>query len=291
MEWSPEKSAPKQITDGGIYLPPGAIQSNDGSVKVLMNVIGPSGVGKSWLVNQMRSDPEYGPSEVMVLTNEQATASYGVPLPIQVPVTSLLSIYGVLEDMVRAAEQGKRLPKITFVDSLTGATDYTQAEFNKNPNMVYQKESQSWARDKRSEYGDLGAGGRDIYLLLRRVPTDVVVLMTSHEGAFSPIPEIACEGKLIPKNVSRWSSATLYMKAEEVKVDAEDVKASIVKDGVPAHRTIGRDAHGEPTGLVINRYFITQNTGEIVAKGHVSLGLRERAILPDVIRKIRNYKA
>lgn len=123
---------------------------------------------------------------------------------------------------------------------------------------------------------------RTLVRLRDGVPCDVVALVTTFESAFSPIPELALPGKVIPKNLTRLTNVTLYMKAERVTFDP-NAPPNVVE---AAHRTIGRDEQGRLTGEVVNRFFYTMNTGEIQAKGHHNLALRERAVLPDVLRKL-----
>lgn len=300
--WKPPPLTPADATGalepGAIWLPAQPSPATR-PVKVLMNVIGVSGVGKSYLCAQALSDPDYGPDEVASLMHEDATASYG---PLMKPAHVLRATTPdradkIVDQMIEAHLQGKRLPKLLFWDSLTGMTDYFQTDKEVNPNMtavrVDGKPTGEWARDKRSEYGDMGRWAQRLYLKLRdQLPMDVVVLITSYEDNYAPRPEIACEGKVIPKNITRWSSCTLYMKATPDKIDmdkVEDVREleAEVAAGGKAHRSYGRTAAGVLNGEFISRYFVAQNTGEIMAKGHRNLGMTERAILCDVLRKIR----
>jgi hypothetical protein len=259
-----------------------------------MNIIGTSGVGKSFLVSQALEDADYGPDEVAVIMHEDGTEAYGplMKLANLYPVTTPDKAEEELDRLIAGAKRGFRLPKLLFYDSLTGMTDYFQSDKEDNPNMTMARDKEGkptgeWVRDKRSEYGDMGRWAQKIYLKLRdQIPMDVIVLITSFEGVFNAIPEIACEGKVIPKNITRWSSCTLYMKAVPGKAPPEEIAAEVAA-GVPKHRSYGQATDGSFDGTFISRYFTTQNTGEIMAKGHRNLYLTERAILPDVLRKIR----
>ena len=111
-------------------------------------------------------------------------------------------------------------------------------------------------------------------------------MVTSHEGREFAAPEIAVEGKLAPRNLTRLSSVTLYMKAEAKQFKGDDWPDDKIEALGAAHRTIGRRADGSPDGNVVSRVFITQDTGEIMAKGHHSLTLYEPANLPVILRKI-----
>lgn len=296
--WSPPVAPISTDGTPKIWVPAGALVGiRPVTLKALINIIGASGVGKSFLVNQALNDPDYGPDEVCSLMHEDATASYG-PLMREDHIfraTTPKEADDWIDKLIQGARAKQRLPKLLFWDSLTGMTDYFQSDKEENPNMVPVKDKDGkatgeWARDKRSEYGDMGRWAQRLYLKLRdQLPMDVVVLITSFEGAFQAIPEIACEGKVIPKNITRWSSCTLYMKATPGKATPEEV-ADEIKEGPKLYRSYGRDANGELTGEFISRYFLTQNTGEIMAKGHRNLNLTERAVLPDVLRKIRGLK-
>lgn len=288
MTWTPPSSS---TPTPELFLPSGMLPGGPGTVKALINIVGTSGVGKSHLGRQLILDPDYGPDEVLFLMHEDATATYGPEAKHVRKVTTFDSALQVMEELAIASKQGRRLPKVLFYDSLTGATDYFQSDKEENPNLVAErvdgKLTGEMVRDKRSEYGDMGRAAQRCYLLLRdRINMDVVVLITSYEDRTSPIPEIACEGRVIPKNITRWSSCTLYMKAVEGKDDPAAVAEFIRTEGLTPNRTYGRGPTGELDGTFISRFFVTQNTGEITAKGHRNLNIKERAILPDVLRKI-----
>jgi len=272
---------------GDIWVPP--VAARPSLVKALVNIIGVSGVGKSFLMSQLLDDPDYGPEEVFALMHEDATAAYGPKmLPSRIgQATTPDEADKIVNQLIWAHKHGKRLPKVILWDSVTGMTDYFQTDKEVNPNMVWNKETSDFVRDKRSEYGDMGRWAQRLYIKLRdQIPSDVICLITSYEDRFSPMPEIACEGKIIPKNITRWSSCTLYMKAVEGKASPEEV-AQEIATGPKPYRSYGYDAAGALTGTFISRFFVAQNTGEIQAKGHRNLGLTERAILPDVLRKLR----
>jgi hypothetical protein len=305
-EWKPPKEIPSEQTQppdkSAIWLPPG-ISPLPTRMKALINIIGVSGVGKSFLVSQALDDPDYGPDEVAVLMHEDATAAYGPKMkPDHVlRATTPDEADQIIDKLIAGAEAGRRIPKLFFWDSPTGMTDYFQSDKEVNPNMTQVKvkgvATGEWVRDKRSEYGDMGRWGQRLWIKLRdRIPADVIALITSYEDKYSPLPEIACEGKIIPKNLTRWSSCTLYMKAiaGEVDMDKEadrkELEEEVAAGGKP-HRSYGRNMAGQLTGEFISRYFIAQNTGEIIAKGHRALSMQERAILPDVLRKIRGIPA
>lgn len=250
--------------------------------KALSVILGVSGVGKSHLCKQLLEDADYGKDEVAILMAEDATATYGHDNIHVRQCFNFNTAMDVANDLARATTQGKRLPKVVFVDSISGMADYQRQLYKDQPKMTWSDKAGGQVEDKRAEFGELGYTGMDVLIRLRdSVAADVVVLCTTHEGAFNATPELAIEGKLIPKNITRLSSMTFYMKAFETPWNGTDEVA-------PApHRTIVPPNPAiQQAGKVINRYFLTMNTGEVMAKGHHSLAYQERAILPDVLRKI-----
>ena len=274
-----------------VWMPKGTQRLGvDAHLTALINIIGKSGVGKSHLVQQLIDAADYGPDEVLVLMAEDATSTYnreGINIK---PVSSISSLKAVVKELVAASREKQRLPKAIFWDSMSGTMDYQRRWYDDHPGTFV---TNSGARDRRAEFGDMGYGAMDCLLDLRdKVATDVIVAITSHEGREFAAPEIAVEGKLTPRNLTRLSSVTLYMKAETKKFSADDWPPErINKELVAPHRTISRLPDGTPDGTVLSRVFITQDTGEIMAKGHHSLQLREPAYLPAVLRKIHGVPA
>ena len=278
-----------------IWYPENAVViGTDTHEDILMNILGVSGVGKSHLVNQLVRDPDYGPDEVFIIMAENAKTTYAAPgLRIEM-VRSIWDARKIVESLARASDQGKRLPKAVVLDSLSGMLDYQRQGYEDKPLMT-----EAGGRDRRAEYGEMGNGTIDLYINARdRVKTDVLFLVTTHEGTFNAAPEIAVEGRMVPKNMTRLSNITLYMKAELIQLSAvfgEDWKNEIAakianRSAFAPHRSLGLDEKGESDGTMINRFFITQDTGEVMAKGHHALNLREKAILPDILRKIHGGK-
>lgn len=258
-----------------IWVPPGTSQAGTGEQKVFIVVAGHSGVGKSHTVRQLVE--AYGKDEVVSFMAEDATATYGLPLPHIIRCKAIASAHAKMSEFVRGAAMKKRVPRIAVVDSLSGIVDYQQQEYNKTTPF---RSSTSGERDKRAEFGDLGDQVRDFALLCRdEAPMDVVWYVTT---AGNP-PEYAVAGKIIPSNLTRWTSCTFYMKS----VMREYERAEVERQGAEAqapHRTIGFDGD---KALVVNRVLVCMNTGEVLAKGHRNLGLIEKANLPEIIKKIK----
>jgi hypothetical protein len=164
---------------------------------------------------------------------------------------------------------GSRLPKVIAVDSISGAMDYQRRYYKENPIRTGSGE-----RDVRAQFGDMGYMGMDCLIELRdAVDSDVLVLVTTFETSGS-LPEFAVEGKLLPKNFVRLTNVSLHLRSEMQEFDPQKTKV------LPKPwRTIG-------DRVLIDRLFYTQDTGEVQAKGHHNLRLKEAAYMPDILRKI-----
>jgi hypothetical protein len=272
------------MTDSLISYPNAARVVTSQLKKIVLGVIGRSGVGKSHLVYQLARDADYGPDEVLVVMSEDATSTYDSPVHV-VHVESIAHILATVDELARLAAQGKRIPKVLVWDSPSGTGDDEMEAFEVNPNLTKKGE-----RDKLSEYGDFGKAMTAVMRRFhKRCPCDVIVLMTSHEGDVGRAPELAVPGKMTPKNFTRLTSSCLHMCAIKGTFDPAQ--------GIPPpapHRTIAFDERGKPIlenglGIIIQRYMYTQDAGEVMAKGHHALAVRERAVLPEILKKIHNY--
>lgn len=270
------------MSEPAIYYPAGTqIIGVNRFGKVLIGIAGESGAGKSHLGNQLLRDPDYGPDEVLFLMAEDSTATYDMDKINVRPVKTFGAAMEVANDLARATAAGKRLPKVIFTDSLSGMADYQRQSYKEKPIMAWSDKKNEYVEDKRAQFGDMGYSGMDLVVRLRDdVAADVIVLMTTDES-YGTV-EMAIEGKLLPKNITRLTSVMLYLKPM-----INDVDPSVPVTPRP-HRQIvsGTDPAGRPFNRVINRYFFTQNAGEVKAKGHHALDYQEPAYLPDILRKI-----
>lgn len=280
---------------GGVWLPPGTTQALQATIRGLIAVYGRAGVGKSHLLRQLTHDTAlnshiprrwtYDENDVMVWMAENSTATYGKPSPHIKRVRTIDELYQSVAATVEAGKAGHPMPKVGAVDSISGICDY-QMQMYKGDEPF---KGRSGGRDKLAEYADLGEGIIDLMLLLRDwMPFDMVVMVTTWEPGGGLMPELAVPGKVIPRNLTRLTSSAFYMVGEASNAGADAVNALGASAEQP-HRTVGKKDDGTPDGNLINRYFLTQDAGEVFAKGHHNLTLRERAILPDVLRKIHGF--
>lgn len=289
-----------------IYIPKNATAAGapDRRRKVAINLIGRSGCGKSHCaVFQPCIDPGYGPNEVLVAMGEDSTASYGEVMPIIENVNNFADVRALVKELAQAAAKGKRVPKLFVLDDLSILSQKERQYYDENPIT-----SESGNRDTRTEFRTKGYNLIDTLMAIRTdLPMDSMTLIRAHEGPFNAAPEIALEGNIAPKNLTGMSSVTLYMKAEAPKFDAVSF-VDAFKRGVlfQPHRTVAAseaeiktalalaERAKEPVSIdttVINRFFVTMNTGEIEAKGHHALRLKEKAYLPAILRAIHREKA
>jgi len=231
-------------------------------------VYGRSGAGKSHLGRQLLRDTDYGPGEILFAMAEDSSTVYG-PGARVVRCRSIADCNTIVEGLIAARAAGKRLPKVLFTDSISGVMDYARQDVRKQA-------------DVRAGFGDMGYGVIDYMIRLRdELPIDCVTLVTTTENDPNLPPELSVEGKLVPKHLTRLSNIALYLKSEQVSYDPKAVQP------LPAlHRILVLSEDGQPAGKAVNRYFYTHDAGEVIAKGHHALLFRERAILPDVLRKI-----
>lgn len=255
------------------FFPEGTVSvGTQMKANALIAVLGRSGVGKSHLIRQLLLDPDFGIDEVLVLMAEDSTSTYNVEGVKVRRVQDLRSLDAAVREIINRPK-GTTLPKLIAVDSLSGAMDYQRRSYKAQPILTGKGEV-----DVRAQFGDMGYMGMDCLIELRdAVESDILVLVTTHEQSGS-LPEFAIEGKLLPKNFVRLTNVTLHLRTERSGFDP----ASQTVTPKP-WRTIG-------DGVYIDRAFYTQDTGEIQAKGHHNLRLKEPAYLPDIIRMIHGEK-
>lgn len=278
-----------------IYIPSRAQPAN----KVLASpgliiVYGRAGSGKSHGGNQLLRDADFGPKEVLFAMVENALATYNPPDPGATNVVQCMNvrdIYDLAIDLGKAAKAGKRIPKVVFVDSINGATDKEMERYDTQQTGALTGESlltPKGDRDTWSEFGDMGKSVIRTLIRLREVvPAFVVVNVTTFQPK-GEAPEIAVDGKMIPKHLTRESNVALHIVAQNVVFDPSKGPNGLEK--MP-HVVLGRGVStGAFDGTGVARFYRTQDDGEVFCKGHSTLNLVERAYLPDVLRKISGMK-
>ena len=274
-------------TTESTWFPPTVQTLVPGDETVLIVVTGESGVGKSHLGQQLLRDPDYGPERVGFIMSEKSLASYDTPGARYNKISDLASASEVIDAYKRAFTLGKKLPAVLFFDSLTSSCDLQMKRYNEESPFL----GKSGARDKLAEFGDIANDAlAKLSDLRNELPCDIVVIVRTRERGGRVAPELALPGKVIPDNLTGWSDVTFYMKAESKRFTEEEwaaITPNLAKYQEP-HRTFGEDDKGN---VMIQRFFYTQNNGEVLAKAHHALAMREKAILPDVLRKIHGKPA
>lgn len=264
-----------------VWAPHGTEYLDPADAPALIVVTGESGVGKSHQVKLLCEDADYGLENVYVALSEpHALTTYHTRNLMYRRAPNLAAVEGLVGELAAAAERGFRVPRVLVWDSASATGDLEFREFRERQPF----KGGEGGRDKRAEYGDWG--DRFIATMTNfgqsRLPCDVIVLVTTSGNP----PELALAGKVVPKNLSRLTSATLHMEARERRLPIEEILSVPEADRFRPHRTFGKDENGNYDGRVVERFLITMNTGEVKAKGHHALNLVEPAVLPNILRKM-----
>jgi len=280
------------------YYPKGTrTTGTDFDPKALLAIFGISGAGKSHLGRQLLESPDYGPEEVLFLVNEDVSSIYGagahiLPVPNEAH-SSFEEAQTIVRDMIAMSRAGRRLPKVVVTDSITGFAMGTQSYFRQNPIEQINKAGEL-ARNKFAEFGELGTGMIDYLLLLAQLPCINVCFVTTYENPTKPgsQPEIACEGQMIPKFITQMTTTSLYLRKFEVNYPREAIELAAANGTLEQpHRIVCPWKATDANVSVIERFLYSQGGGEVIAKGHRMLGVREKADLPAVLRKITGKSA
>lgn len=260
----------------------------------LIIVYGRSGAGKSHGGYQLLRDPMFGAKNVLFVMIENSISTYDPPNPDEaqgIVCGNLRETYDVALDLGKAAKAGKRIPPVVFVDSLSRAVAKEQERYDSQQTAALTGESllsQKGNRDTLAEYGDMGrAALRTVTRYRDSVPAFIIINMTTHEPK-GEAPELAVEGKLIPKLLTAESNIALHIRSQGITFDKDKGPQGL--ETMP-HVLLGKGVStGQFDGSGIARFYRTQDDGEVFCKGHHALNLVERAYLPDILRKISGQK-
>lgn len=268
------------MSNESVWEPVGTEHLNPADAPSLIVIAGEGGVGKSHQVKLLCEDPDYGVKEVYVALSEpHALTTYDTPGLMYRPANNLAAVKALIAEMTDAVAYGKKIPRVLVWDNASATGDAEFQEYKRNP-----IKSKAGFRDKLAEFGDWGENFVEVMGEFGRsmLPCDVVVLVTTQGRP----PELCLPGKVVPKNLVRLTSATFYMEARYRQVPVDDILSTPPGERDLPYRSFGRDASGRYDGNVVERFFITMNNGEVMAKGHHSLNIVEPAVLPDLLRKI-----
>ncbi len=254
----------------------------------LIVISGESGVGKTHLIRQVLLDPEWGPDRVLIFYAENPMQTIGEDAGGRhfVRLRAIEQFSAEVEKLVALKSGGGAFPfTIAFMDSLTGLADYQFMKYEDNPTQfMVPNDRGDMVPNAYAKYYDFGSrAGRACIRARDELGIDFVMMATTYGRP----PIYTLPGNVVPRNLNRWSSACLHMVSEKGEIPlsvVDEIVAGTRKAG--DHQSLGRDEQGRPTGVVVSRFFETTNNGEVLAKGHRSLGLREKAVLPMILRKI-----
>jgi len=311
----PEQETP-EVTP--VYMPRGAKKlGSEVRPKIALNIIGPSGYGKSFCaVHQFAKDPRYGKQDVMIAMVEDATSTYGKEAAekdfIVIPIASLSDMHALVRELGAASKAGKKMPKLFVIDDLSSLSEKERRRWAENPKLT-----DDGVEDTRAMFREKGYALIDLMMDVRSgLPgMDSITLIRAHENKYfidkkdaptkGGVIELALEGNIAPKNLTGHSSMTLYLQAEAPTFAPEAFFAAFEKKLLfQPHRTVAltpeevereyaewkKDSTRKVDTTIINRYFLTQNNGEVIAKGNVTLRLKEKAYAPDILAKVHGEK-
>ena len=291
------------MADQSPYFPPQTkIVGATGGAKVLLHVTGRSGAGKTHLGHQLLHDPDLGPDRILFLMAEDGSATYGEGAHV-VQVETFFEAQARIKELIHAARSGKVLPPVLFIDSITGLADGQQQMRRREPLTEWSDKRNAYVENKQAQFGELGTSFIDTVIDARnKLPMDVMMMSTTWTPKATPknpnpLPEYAVEGNMIPKHITRLSTCTLFLQPEANEYAWPLVK-QLLDSGTlrQPHRFIDElpdpdKATDETKVMIVSRFFYTQDTGEVLTKGHRNLKMKERAHLPDVLRKIKGAAA
>lgn len=271
------------------YFPASARKVGDGAPPdALLAIYGPGGSGKSHLLKQMLAAEGYGPDECFFIVSEDVTSIYG-PGARYAVVDDYKGAVEIAKDLLTQARAGRRLPKLIGVDSASGLALGTQAYYREHPVMVYNEKTREYVPNKFEGFAQVGNGFLDLMLLLQKIPGTKVVLCTTFENPTKPgaPPEFAVEGNMIPKFFVQMTTAALYLRKVAFEVGREEAeKANEAGTLLQPHRIVVPWKPEQATVQIIDRFLHSEGGGEVICKGHHALGVKEKANLPEIVRKI-----
>jgi len=262
--------------------------------KASIGLIGPSGSGKSHGARQLAMDPEYA-GKVLVAMSEDATSTYGEDILSSgalhiAQIRDAEDAKDLLKEIVEAEKAGKSEFKVIYFDSMSGTGDHEMFRLERNPELWISDEGK---KNAYAKFGKFGLIFKELQVLARDyVRADVILTATTTFPKPGVPPELCIDGRMVPENFTRLTNVTLYLDAKQMRIwsageepskdQVEQIKS--LKD--QSHIEIGRDENGKVDGSYIVRHVTSKYTGEVAAKGHRSLFLRERADIPMILRKI-----
>ena len=257
----------------------------------LIVISGDSGVGKTHTIRQCLLDPQWGPDKIRVSYAENPMATIGEDTGAKhfKRVRTIQEFVDDIESLCAAKARGDAFPwSLMFLDSLTGLADYQFMDYEDHPDrfVSWNEKRGEMVKNEYAKYGDFGMKACRACVRARdELGVDFVIFATTYGRP----PIYTLPGNIVPQNLNRWSSVCAYMEAQLGDAPSAilaEIEAGRLKPGL--HQSISTDENGRADGKIVSRFFTTMNTGEVLAKGHRNLGMREKAILPNLLRKIHS---
>lgn len=289
-----------EVSKPKVWLPPGAKHGIDIPANSTEILLSEAGLGKTDCIRQLCFDPWLQDEGILILVSDgnalgtignDALARDGVYVQ---ETGTFAEVRKVAMDLEEARLRGERIPGTIAYDGLFGSSHKTRQYFEARPIMVEKRDrtgnpTGEMVQNTQKEFRDKGYGGVDAIVDLRdrAHPRTLVATATIWASNWNPIPELAVEGNIIPKNLTGLSTAAVYIQKEELTFDpAKDTSVvAVAKEGRPWLK-FDRDIDGNLTGKCVKRFFLTEGGGEVKTKPHRVLNFREDKDLPNVIRRI-----
>lgn len=297
------KDAGAVVTRAPMIWVPAKLKQHKPLVSACIGILAPTGTGKSTLAGQLVTDPEYR-GRVIDYYTENPTSSIEVFGPglvasgaiYPVPVFSAEECLQELRALEKARLDGAPMPLAVFFDSVSGAGDRHMLDAWENPQQKRYLDKDG-NKNTFAVYGNLGMIIKQIQILCRdHLGIDAIILGTTTPRKSGVPPQLCVDGNMVPENFTRLTNYTFYMEPRTKRYPGYKTRAE-AEAAVQAapHRSAGF-VNGDPklgedekswTAVVTDRYFTTMATGEVPAKASSMLELEEKAILVDVLRKIK----
>jgi hypothetical protein len=280
------------------WLPRGAKHGADIPANSTGILLSEPGDGKTDCIRQLCFDPWLQSEGILILVSDgnalgtignDALARDGVYVQ---ETGTFVEVRAVALEIEKARLAGERVPGTIAYDGLFGSSHKTRQFFDGNPIMTEKKDRSGnltgeMVQNTQREFRDKGYGGVDAIVDLRdrAHPRTLIATATIWTSNWNPIPELAVEGNIIPKNLTGLSTFAFYIKREEMTFDPL-VNAPTPEEESRPWLKFDRDSNGKLTGKCVRRFFLTEGGGEVKTKPHRVANFRENKDLPNMIRRV-----
>lgn len=286
------------------WIPKGAKHGAEVPANTTTILLSEPGAGKTDCARQLCFDPWIQEGGLLLLISDgQALGTIGNDalsrdgVYVQ-EVGTFQDLQNVALELETARNQGLDIPATIVYDGVFGGSIKTRQQFDRSPIMVEKRDRSGnptgeMVQNTQKEFRDKGFGCVDaiVFLRDRAKPRSLIVTATIWASNWNPVPELAVEGNIIPKNLTGLSTSSFYIQKEELSFDPEKDASTIAlaAEGRPWLKfDYGYD--GKLTGRCVRRYFLTEGGGEVKTKPHRLFNFREHKDLPNALRRMHGVE-